>query len=65
MEEINYKIAWEMFDEVNQFNDISKIIDLNCQSIEDAQMIISKRVYDIAESLRKNNGKRGKNQESN
>ena len=54
-----------MFDEVNQFNDISKIIDLNCQSIEDAQMIISKRVYDIAESLRKSHGKRGKNQESN
>ena len=65
MEEINYKIAWEIFDEVNQFNDIDKIMDLNCQGIEDAQMIISKRVYDIAETLRHNHAKRVKIQESN
>ena len=42
MEELNSKIAWDIFDEVNQFNDINKIIDLNCQGLEDAQMIISK-----------------------
>ena len=50
---------------MNQFNDIDKIMDLNCQGIEDAQMIISKRVYDIAETLRHNHAKRGKIQESN
>ena len=64
MDEINYKIALDIFDEVNQFNDINKLIDLNCQSIEDAKMIISKRVYDIAEFLREKR-KKGNSKESN
>ena len=38
-QQINYDIAWQIFDEVNQSNDPDKFIDLNCLDLADAKAI--------------------------
>jgi hypothetical protein len=38
-QQINYDIAWQIFDEVNQSNDPDKYIDLNCLELSDAKAI--------------------------
>ena len=38
-QQINYDIAWQIFDEVNQSNDPDKYIDLNCLDLADAKAI--------------------------
>ena len=35
-EQIDFDIAWNTFDEVNEFNDTEKLLDLNCLLPEDA-----------------------------
>lgn len=37
--EINYDVAWMIFDEVNKENDTLSLIDLSCLSVFDAQAI--------------------------
>jgi hypothetical protein len=39
LQQINYDIAWQIFDEVNQNNDTEQIIDLQCLDYLDAQAI--------------------------
>jgi hypothetical protein len=39
-EQIDFDIGWQIFDEVNQFNDVSKIIDLNCLDAYVATLIV-------------------------
>ena len=35
-QEIHWDIAWQVFDEVNEYNDADKYIDLNCLDLEDS-----------------------------
>ena len=37
--QINYDIAWQIFDDVNQMNDTLCLIDLTCLDLTDAQAI--------------------------
>lgn len=39
LQQINYDVAWQIFDEVNENNDSDHVIDLNCLDIMDAQAI--------------------------
>ena len=39
LQHINYDVAWQIFDEVNELNDTEKIVDLNCLDVMDAQAI--------------------------
>lgn len=36
---IEWDVAWKIFDHVNENNDTSKVIDLNCLDINEAQSI--------------------------
>lgn len=47
-QQINYDIAWQIFDEVNQNNDPDKLIDLNCLDLADAKAITKQKIYDVA-----------------
>ena len=47
-QQINYDIAWQIFDEVNQYFDVDKYIDLNCLDLIDAQAICKQKIYDVA-----------------
>lgn len=38
-QQINYDIAWQIFDEVNSEHDVDRYIDLNCLDIIDAKAI--------------------------
>ena len=46
--DIHWDIAWQIFDQVNQRNDVDKHIDLNCLEIEDAVAIVKQKIYDLA-----------------
>ena len=39
LQHINYDVAWQIYDEVNEFNNTDEIIDLNCLEVMDAQAI--------------------------
>lgn len=39
LQQINYDVAWQIFDEVNENNDADHIIDLNGLDVMDAQAI--------------------------
>ena len=43
-----YDVAWRIFDEVNQFNDNYKHIDLTCLDYDDAVMIAKKKIIELA-----------------
>lgn len=53
-QQINYDIAWQIFDEVNQYNDTDKFIDLACLEINDARAITKQKIYDVGLLLREN-----------
>lgn len=53
-QQINYDIAWQIFDEVNQYNDTDKFIDLNCLELSDARAITKQKIYDVAVLLKDN-----------
>jgi hypothetical protein len=38
-----------VFDEVNEYNDVEKFIDLNCIEVEEAMAIIKQKLFDVAE----------------
>ena len=46
--QINYDIAWMVFDEVNKENDTLSLVDLTCLSVFDAQAITKQKIYDVA-----------------
>jgi hypothetical protein len=46
--EIHWDIAWQLFDEVNEYNYVEKCIDLNCLEFEDAIAICKQKIYDIS-----------------
>ena len=37
---------------MNQYNEIDKIVDLNCLEIQDAQAITKQKIYDLAKAIR-------------
>ena len=47
-QQINYDVAWQIFDEVNKYYDVSKYIDLNCLDLVDAQAVTKQKIYDVA-----------------
>lgn len=48
-QQINYDIAWQIFDEVNMYYDIERFIDLNCLDLIDAQAITKQKLLDTAQ----------------
>lgn len=52
-QEIHWDIAWQVFDEVNEYNDVSKFIDLNCIEVDEAIAICKQKLYDVAEQIQK------------
>lgn len=48
-QQINYDIAWQIFDEVNMYFDIERYIDLNCLDLIDAQAITKQKLLDISQ----------------
>lgn len=47
-QQINYDIAWQIFDEVNNKNDVDRLIDLSCLDVMDAKAITKQKIYDVA-----------------
>ena len=52
-QEIHWDIAWQVFDEVNEYNDVEKFIDLNCIEVEEAIAICKQKLFDVAQQVRK------------
>lgn len=48
-QELIWDIAWEIFDDVNQYHDTDKHINLCCLSIDEAIPIAKQKIFDIAE----------------
>jgi hypothetical protein len=46
--QIDFDIAWQIFDEVNLNNDTDKLVDLNCLLPDDAKAILKQKIYDAA-----------------
>ena len=55
-QQINYDIAWQIFDEINQSYDTDKLIDLNCLDLMDAKAITKQKIYDVALLMREQGG---------
>lgn len=47
-ERIKFEIAWEIFEEVNEVNDVLKHIDLSCLDYMDAISIAKQKIFDLA-----------------
>ena len=47
-EQIDFDIAWQTFDLVNEFNDTEKLIDVNCLHLRDALQIIKTKIFEIS-----------------
>lgn len=47
-DQIKQEVAWQIFEEVNQFNDTSRFIDLSCLESKDAMMIAKQKIIDLA-----------------
>ena len=47
-QQINYDIAWQIFDEVNANVDVDRYVDLNCLDLIDAKATTKQKVYDCA-----------------
>lgn len=45
---IEWDVAWRIFDLVNEENDVSKHIDLNCLDINEAISITKQQIFDVA-----------------
>ena len=60
-QQINYDIAWQIFDEVNQNVDVDRYIDLNCLDLIDAKAIANQKIYDCAVLIRESKQKVEKN----
>ena len=49
---IEWDVAWQVFDEVNENNDITKHIDLNCLDINEAVNITKQQILQIAKDTK-------------
>lgn len=52
--QINYDIAWQIFDEVNEQNNTEQLIDLSCLDGPDATAICKQVIYDAGIAIREN-----------
>lgn len=50
---IEWDIAWQIFDKVNENNDILKNIDLNCLDVNEAIYIMKESIRETAKELTK------------
>lgn len=48
---IEWDVAWQIFDEINENNDITKHIDLNCLDINEAVNITKQQLFQIAKDF--------------
>ena len=48
---IEWDIAWQIFDKVNENNDILKNIDLNCLDVNEAIYIMKEQIRETAKEL--------------
>jgi len=48
---IEWDIAWQIFDKVNEKNDILKNIDLNCLDVNEAIYIMKEQIRETAKEL--------------
>ena len=53
---IEWDVAWRIFDHVNENNDISRTIDLNCLDIFEAESITKQQIYESARNVQNNQG---------
>ena len=51
MLQINFDIAWNIFDEVNENNDTCMLIDLSCLELIDAQAVTKQKIYELAQEM--------------
>lgn len=51
MLQINFDIAWNIFDEVNENNDTCMLIDLSCLELIDAQAVTKQKIFELAQEL--------------
>lgn len=51
MLQINYDIAWQIFDDVNVMNDTAVLVDLNCLDTMDAQAVTKQKIYDLSQLI--------------
>lgn len=42
-------MAWLTFDKINQYNDTTKVVDLNCLEIKDALNIVYAKIHEVAQ----------------
>lgn len=54
-QQINYDIAWQIFDEVNKHFEVEKFIDLSCLDMIDAQAITKQKILDCASGVARMN----------
>ena len=47
-DQIEFDVAWLTFDEVNKFNDTTKVIDLNCLEVKDALVVTFSKIHAVA-----------------
>ena len=48
-EQIEFDIAWLTFDQVNKYNDTTKVIDINCLYTKDALVIVFSKIMELAQ----------------
>ena len=47
LQQVNFELAWQEFDEINQGNDVEVLIDLACLQVVDAEAILKQKLYDL------------------
>ena len=52
LQQISYDVAWQIFDEVNEQNEVEQIIDLNCLDVMDADAIVKQKILDLGKLIR-------------
>lgn len=53
LQEVHWDVAWQIFDEVNEQNDLDKQIDLACLDSQEAIAISKQKIFDVAKLAQK------------
>mmetsp|Transcript_12197 Transcript_12197/g.20561 ORF Transcript_12197/g.20561 Transcript_12197/m.20561 type:complete len:172 (+) Transcript_12197:184-699(+) len=48
-QELHWDVAWQIFDEVNERNEVDRYIDLSCLELDEAVAITKQKIYDLAQ----------------
>lgn len=52
-QEIHWDVAWQIFDEINEHNDVERFIDLSALTLDDCLAITKQKIYDLAQIAEK------------